>query len=125
MSIFEQAARMRLRFSTEKGNVSVEDLWDLPLTALDTLAKGLRRVLQDSNMESFIKPLQNKNTALELQFKVVKHIITARLAELKDAEDVEVKRQKRAQIMLIIEAKDNEALHSSSKEELMALLENL
>jgi len=123
--LFEKAARMKVRFKTSKGLANVEDLWDLPLKTLDTIAKELRRQLQDSNLESFIAPVQTPDIETELKFRIVKQVIAVLLTEAKTAEQAAVKRQKRVQIIQIIEAKDNEALHSSSKEELMALLENL
>lgn len=43
--MFKQASKMKLRFATSKGNLSVEDLWDLSLTEL--LAKK-----QSEKMES-------------------------------------------------------------------------
>lgn len=45
MDIFVQATRMKLRFSTPAGLMTVEDLWDLPLQKgkvnLDALAVGI------------------------------------------------------------------------------------
>lgn len=123
--MFQQAARLKLRFKTSKGLVTVEDLFDFPLTALDALAKTLRKRVQDNNLESFIAPHQKKDKVLELQFEIVKHIITTRLAEVEAAENAELKRQKRAKIISLIEDKKDDALKESSLEELTALLNNL
>jgi hypothetical protein len=43
MNIFEQATRAKIRFSTPVGMLSVEDLWDLPLTSTQGQAGQPRR----------------------------------------------------------------------------------
>lgn len=49
--MYKQASKMKLRFATSKGNLSVEDLWDLSLPALDRLqcpmTKNQPRVLEN------------------------------------------------------------------------------
>ena len=42
-NLFEKASKMKLRFSTTKGVLSTEDLWDLSLESLDRIAKNLKR----------------------------------------------------------------------------------
>ena len=37
MNIFEQAARQAFRFESPKGFLTVEDLWNLPLTQRNSL----------------------------------------------------------------------------------------
>ena len=61
--MFEQASRLKLRFTTARGSLSVEDLWDLPLTSttgkpnLDDIAKSLNRELRATSEEtSFVEP---------------------------------------------------------------------
>jgi len=62
MSLFETASKNKLRFSSIKGNLTTEDLWDLPLTSksgricLDNIAKQLYKELKDSTEESFVLP---------------------------------------------------------------------
>ena len=123
--MFQKAARWKLRFESGKGLCPVEQLWDLPLPVLDKIAKALRAELQDSNLESFIAPLKTVDKVLELKFEIVKQVIAVRLEELKDAENAEVKRQKRVKILTLIEGKKDDALKDSSVEELTALLADL
>ncbi len=123
--MYQKASRMKLRFKTDKGLVTVEDVWDLPLTKLDTIAKALRRTLQDDRMDSFITEERQPDVETELRFDIVKDIILVRLAEKKSAETAVIKRQKRAQIMNLIEDKKSEALKDSTIEELMDLLDKL
>ena len=41
MNIFEQAARQKIRFESVLGLLCVEDLWDLPLTSLNSKRANL------------------------------------------------------------------------------------
>ena len=43
MSIFEQSSRFKLRFQTNKYLLATEDLWDLSLPIMDTLAKAVNK----------------------------------------------------------------------------------
>ena len=50
--MFEKATRLKLRFETVRGYVTTEDLWDIPLSAvngfcLDTIAKNLNKKLKE------------------------------------------------------------------------------
>ena len=54
--MFEKASRMKLRFNTQRGVLSVEDLWDLPLIQLDNIAIALNKKLQESKTEASSKP---------------------------------------------------------------------
>ena len=127
MSMFEKASRLGLRFTTTKGQLSVEDLWQLPLTSttkanLDDIAKGLHAQLKDSSEVSFVNPTATKNEALELSFEIVKHIIAVRLEENRQAQAAKDRADQKQKIMAIIERKKDAALESSSLEELQAAL---
>jgi len=123
MNIFEFATRAKVRFRHSSGLVSVEDLWDLTLPQLDSIAKALRKTLQD-NGESFISEVKTDKT-IEIAFEVVKYIIGVKLAEKEAAKRRKDAAEKRAQILDIIADKQNEALKGKSVEELMKELENL
>ena len=59
VNVFEVASRQKLRFDTARGQVSAEDLWDLPLTSttgkpnLDAIAVDLHNKMSQSNL-SFV-----------------------------------------------------------------------
>lgn len=123
--MFEKATRQKLRFATSTGQqLTVEDLWDLPLTAtgkklsLDELAKSLNRELKETAEESFVVKKSSTNTTLELKFELVKHIIQVKMDEKEShAKDV-ARRQERQRLMELIEKKENESLENLSLEEL-------
>lgn len=129
--MFEKATRMKLRFDTPQGRLSVEDLWDLPLSAhvgkanLDTIAVQLHRQLQESNLTSFVHKDKTLDETVQLKFDVVKHIIDVRLAEIEKAENVRLARQKKDRILAIIAQKQDEQLAQSSIAELEKLAREL
>ena len=127
--MFEKASRMKLRFDTLRGRLSVEDLWELPLIGgdicLDEIAKHLHRNLKDSEEESFVVKTTKANAKLELQFEIVKHIIAVRIDEKEAAENAKAIREKKQKILAIIAEKETENLKDSSVDDLKKLLESL
>ena len=128
--MFEKAARLKLRFSTGKGMVSVEDLWDLPLTSangasLDDTARTLHNVLKTEEEVSFVNPSEKKNDLLKLQFDIVLHIIKVRQEENAARLAAKEKKAKTQQILALIADKENSELASKSKDELQKMLEEM
>ena len=131
MNIFEEAVKQKLRFSTPKGNLSVEDLFDLPLssttgkTNLDDIARGLHLALKNETEVSFVEPRSRKASVLDLQFEVVKSVIASKMAE-NAAENLRRKNtEKRQKIMELIAAKEDEAVKGLPLEELQKMLDSL
>lgn len=123
--MYKEATRKKLRWTTTKGVLSVEQLWDLNLTQLNELAKYLNKSLKESKEEDFITIKSKEDAELSLRFNIVKDIIDSKLKE-KEEEAVRVeKAQKRQQILELIYKKQNEALESKSLEELKKELENI
>lgn len=130
VSIFEQASRRKLRFSTAIGLLSIEDLWTLDLTSarsvsLDDVAKGLRRLLKETEDESFVVKASSRSTEVQLSFDIVKHIIDTRLAERDEAKTRADNRERKQKLQSLIAEKQDESLKAASVEELQAMVEAL
>ena len=122
--MFEEASRKKLRFATNKGLISTEDLWDIPLTHVDILARSHSKELKDAAEESFIKP-RTKDSALELGFEILKHVIEVRLAEREVAKATVERGKQRKLLVDIIAKKKVEALSESDIGELEKQLAEL
>ncbi len=121
--MFEQGTRPKLRFQLSKGLCNIEDLWELKLEDLDTIAISLDKELKStSGAVSFIKSRTNANKTLELKFEIVKRIIEVKLAEKEAKQLAAVKAEKKAKLKELIEKKELTALESKSLEELEAEL---
>jgi hypothetical protein len=128
MEIFEKAARLKLRFDSPKGALSVEDLWDVPLTSgvgkanLDDIAKGLYRQLRDTDATvSFVLPVEKGSDTVQLKFDIAKHVIDIRMAERDAAADAAKRKETKARILELIAKKQDDALGGKSLEELLAM----
>ena len=133
-NVFEQATRRKLRFAIPGGGaITVEDLWDLPLTAksgranLDDVARALhRQVKQVSDEVSFVEPTTNKQSEeLNLGFELVKHIIGIRVEERRAAVEREDRAAKKQQLLEVLSRKETAALEGKSVEELREMVNAL
>lgn len=122
--MFEKATRLKLRFKSINGVLSIEDLWDLSLESLDKIAKTLRKELRDEEDESFIST-KKSNTNVDLRFDIVKHIIDIKLKEKADRADAQAKLARKEQILQTLAKKKTESLESMSEEDLLKELEAL
>ncbi len=128
--MFEKAARQKLRFECAKGQLSVEDLWDLPLTArhsanLDELARGLHRQLKSGDDVSFVLKEKKSDDTIQLKFDIVKHIIDIRLAELDARQVAEANRERKQKLLAIIEQKEGQAYTEMSLEDLRKMVNEM
>ena len=122
-NLFEIATRNRFRFAY-KGSLTVEDLWDLNLTELDTIYKNLNRAIKRDSEESLINENQVDQKTLDA-IELVKYIFATKKAEMEqkklEAENAEKKRK----ILDILAAKQDESLHNATEEELKKMLSEL
>lgn len=131
MDIFEKASKLKLRFVTAMGSVTIEDLWDMKLTSrkvgasLDDLAKALSKSVKESGEESFVVKKSTTNTALELKFDIVKHIITVKMAEAEAKSQAVEKKAKKDRILELIATKEDESLADQSLDELREMAASL
>lgn len=131
MNIFEQATRVKLRFETSKGMITVEDLWDLPLTSatgkvnLDDIARDHYNQLKETATVSFVEKPAKANPTIALGFEIVKQIIEVRLAENVAAAQAKENKDRKERLLVVIENKENEVLTSKSLDELRAIANSL
>ena len=123
-NIFEYATRNKVRFSF-RGLISVEDLWDLSPTNLDSIYKDLKKQSKQSEEESLLNIKTQEDELLNVQIEIVKYIVSVKLAEKETREKASAKKAQKQKIMSIIAAKQDEALQNSSIDDLQKMLDEL
>ncbi|MDE6150284.1 MAG: hypothetical protein K2F81_09395 [Ruminococcus sp.] len=122
--MFEIAIRNKMRFPY-KGQVSVEDLWDLSVEALDTVFKTLNSKVKASQEESLLQTRTKEDEELSIQIAIVKHIVAVKLAEADAAAKARENKDKKQKILSILADKQEDALKNKSVEELRQMLEDM
>lgn len=123
--MYKKALRTKLRFSTSRGKLTTEDLFDLSLTDLNNLAIALDKKLSETPRKSFISDIAPDTQEDELRFNIVKDVITLKLVERNAAQNAKVKAAEKAQLLEILHRKKNEALENLSVAEIEAKLASL
>ena len=129
-----KALEQKWRFPSKRGVLSLEDLFDLPLTKnngvnLDAVAIEINKQFQEKQGSTSFVQSTSENTAeinkLETMLEIVKTIIKQRQEE----NEAKLKRvelaSKRKQLQELIDQKQAEAFASLSLEELQAQLDAL
>lgn len=130
-NIFEAASRQKLRFVSNRGELSVEELWELPLTSargtsLDSIAIVVNRELKAMDEESFVTSKVNiGKRALELRLEILKHIINVRQEENAAAVAKQANASRVAQLKEALAKKSEQALEGMTQEQLEAEIKQL
>lgn len=131
MNIFEQSLREKVRFNSNKGDLTTEQLWDLPLTSkssldLDTLERGVNSELKDMQEESYVNPKPNaQKRVLELKLAILRHVIDSKLAEAVEAEKYALRLTEKKRLLQILSKKQDEKLDALSVEDIEKRLAEL
>lgn len=121
--MFETASRKKLRVKTSIGELTVEQLWDLPLTStrgvnLDDIAIKLSQEITKQQL-SFVSDNAKKEDAdLKVLFDIVIHIIEVRKNEAKAAQEKASNLSMLKMLKELRAEKQTESLKSLSQEEL-------
>lgn len=127
-NLFIIASRKKFRFASERGHLTVENLWDLPLTSkngfnLNAVAITVNAELKSLAEESFVETSTNpRRKDLENMLEIVKYVISVKQEEAKEATERVAKQALKRKLQEAIEAKEGEALQNASLEDLQAQL---
>lgn len=122
--MFKQASKLGLRFQTNKGILSVEQLWQLGQTDLSNAIKAVKKVLKknDDDELSFLEDTKVVDIENQLRFDILKNVY---LTKKKDAEELGNAAESKAhnqKILSLIAEKQEGKLKEMSIEELEKLL---
>lgn len=130
-NLFIYASKQKLRFESNKGQLSVEDLWDLELVSnrpnqstLDSIAIQLSKELESTKgVTSFVTTSPTKNNKqLQAKFDIVLYIIEQKKQDDIRNANIKLAKEKNKKILEIIQEKQDGELKSKSVEELLQLM---
>lgn len=122
-NLFEMATRSKLRFPSTKGELSVEDLWDLSDKDLDVVYKNLKDQEVKSSEESLLDDA-NVDPKLTAAIGIVRYIfITKRKEKLAEKERIN-KKLKQKKYIDALSKKQDEAIEKMSEAELRAMIDS-
>jgi len=119
--LFLNALRKKFRFQTNKGNLNIEQLFELSTQELHELYLSLESSIQKS------KGLLGRkgNSEVEEKLEIVKAVFDTLEEEKNEREDLVAKKALKARVLEAIDEKENDELKSKSKKELLKMAKNL
>lgn len=131
INLFYIASRNKFRFPSSKGDLTLEQLWETPLTSrngysVNDIAIAVNSELKSLEEESFVETSSNpRRTELRQMLDLLKTVIAIRQQENAEATEAARKASLRKQIMETIEAKEKDQLSSMSIDELKDLVKTI
>ena len=123
-NIFEMATRNKYRFPY-KGMISVEDLWDLNQTQLDSIYKALNKEVKANQEDSLMFSQTQTDLDLQAKIEIVRHIYTTKEQDAARRAAAAENAEKKRRILEILEQKQEDSLKNKSEEELLKMLNEI
>lgn len=123
-NLFEMATRNKMRFPSTKGELSVEDLWDLSDKDLDVVYKNLKDQEVKSSEESLLDDA-NVDPKLTAAIGIVKYIFTTKRNEILAEKERINKKLTQRKYIDALSKKQDEAIEKMSEAELRAMIDSL
>jgi hypothetical protein len=131
--MFDIATRNKFRYDSARGELTTEQLWDMPLTStngfnLDAVARNIYNFIKAAgDAPSFVTVKKEDPIVVTAKQKleVVTAIIEVKLSEKDAAEKRIHKNQERAKLLDLLDEKQNDELKNLSKEDILKKLEEL
>lgn len=122
--IYKKAAKLKLRFDTQVGSLTCEQLFDFNLSQLDELAVHYNELHEKSSTKSYLSETTPEDKVAKLRFDIVLDILKSKQANQERAAKSEATKLKNQKILDILNKKKDSALEDLSVEELEAQLED-
>lgn len=122
MENLKLASQQKLRFQTNKGSLSTEQLWDLSLEDLDELAVSLETEHKQSGKKSFLVKTSAKDRTTKLRFDIVLDVLNTKVEEMQAAAEAAEIKEHNKKIIQLISEKQDESLKGKSIKQLEAML---
>lgn len=127
MEMYKQASQIGLRIQTNKGILSVEQLWQLNQTDLSNAIKSVKKVLKktDDDELSFLEDDKVIDVENELRFNILKDVYITKQAELKALREASDIKKEEQRLLSLIKDKKESAEKELTIEQLEEKLANL
>ncbi len=134
VNVFMQATKMKLRFTTPQGEITTEQLWDLPLgsdnpdkACLQKLAIEMIAIIAGSKKKDGLKSYIGQTTSVKesLKFDVVMGVIEGKLEDNSDAIQGRKNDERKHKLLQALEDLSNKATGEMTEAEIKKELKSL
>lgn len=123
--MFEKAVRAKVRFPFARGLVSVEDLWELTLSELDSIFKTLNRQAKAAEEESLLGTRSIADSELALKIEIVKHVVKTLQAEADAKANAKKRAESKQELLELLNRKERQEKENLSTDEIKKLIADL
>lgn len=126
--MYKKASRLKLRFKTKFGLLTVDQLWEIKLNDLkaavkDAYAEWKKLSKVDSELSFLDGSTDSEDEIPKLTFDILKDVYTTRQDEIKSASEAAVVNREIKHLEEILASKKEESLKSMSVEEIEKLIQ--